>query len=76
MSDLTGGAVRSRFIGGNVSVEKIEEEKRSDPFAKWQWMSQYCKKQGLPTHQTFAWNMAEDAYNLTLEKTNVKQTCE
>ena len=29
---------------------------------KWNWMMEYCKKNGLPAAQSWAWNKAKKAY--------------
>lgn len=30
---------------------------------QWFWMMNYCKKNGLPPAQSWAWNRANDAFN-------------
>jgi hypothetical protein len=33
--------------------------------AKWCWKMDYCKKQGIPPAQTWAWEQAEKAFCIT-----------
>jgi len=32
---------------------------------KWRWKMDYCKKQGIPPAQTWAWEQAEKAFCMT-----------
>ena len=38
--------------------------------AQWVWMMEYCKKQGIPPAQGWAWKKASDEYKEFLEKYN------
>ena len=42
------------MIGGFMAVED-----------KWRWKMDYCKKQGIPPAQTWAWEQAEKAFCMT-----------
>lgn len=33
---------------------------------KWTWKMVYCEEKGLPPAQAWAWNIAENAYHLTV----------
>lgn len=37
---------------------------------KWFWKMDYCKRNGLPPAQSWAWDKAEEALKLELTKTN------
>ena len=38
---------------------------------KWFWKMDYCRRNGLPPAQEYAWNIAEHAYKESLMKTYV-----
>lgn len=38
---------------------------------QWFWIADFCKKKGWPPHQSWAWNLAAEAYLRHLEKGDI-----
>jgi len=43
---------------------------------QWFWMMEYCKKQCIPPAQSWAWEMAKQAYDKMIETTENYWDCE
>lgn len=49
-----------------------DKENDSDPFFKWKWIMDYCKKNGTSPAISFNWKNAEKEFNKKLKEFKLK----
>ena len=64
-AETNDSAEKSDEIAASVERLVITDPCYADNVAaKWRWKMDYCKSNGIPAGQSWAWDRAEDAYNV------------